>query len=160
MNRIQPYEIKEIYPGHYYMLLDMLDTSDILKIVSHDYKYLWFYDLNTYSVIWNKVNDAYPDVAPYNMWLRNVRMECIIETKHLEDFLNTIDCGISLVQLNELPPPYLKMLNTTMSEKTKFQQLSNLGYLFNIVIPRPSDYGWMICSDIEYLQKIIDRLKE
>ena len=87
-------------------------------------------------------------------------MECIIETKHLEDFLNTIDCGISLVQLNELPPPYLKMLNTTMSEKTKFQQLSNLGYLFNIVIPRPSDYGWMICSDIEYLQKIIDRLKE
>lgn len=136
MNRIQPYEIKEIYPGHYYMLLDMLDTSDILKIVSHDYKYLWFYDLNTYSVIWNKVNDAYPDVAPYNMWLRNVRMECIIETKHLEDFLNN-----------------LKMLNTTMSEKTKFQQLSNLGYLFNIVIPRPSDYGWMICSDIEYLQK-------
>lgn len=143
MNRIQPYEIKEIYPGHYYMLLDMLDTSDILKIVSHDYKYLWFYDLNTYSVIWNKVNDAYPDVAPYNMWLRNVRMECIIETRHLEDFLNN-----------------LKMLNTTMSEKTKFQQLSNLGYLFNIVIPRPSDYGWMICSDIEYLQKIIDRLKE
>lgn len=160
MNKIQIYEIKEIYPGHYFMMLDMLDISDILKIVSYDYKYLWFYDLNTYSVVWNKVNNTFPGISLSNMWLRNVSMECLIETKNIKDLLNNIDCSISLVQLNELPPPYMKMNNTTMSEKTKYEQLNKLGYLFNVFIPKPSDYGWIICSDLEYLQKISERLKE
>lgn len=160
MIKMQPYEIKEIYPGHYYMLLDMLDTSDILKIVSSDYKYLWFYDVNRCSTVWNKMNDGLPGVSTNDMWIRNVNLECLIETKDINDFLNTLHSCISLVQLNEFPPTYLKMSNTSMSEKTKYDLLSKLGYLFNVFIPRPSDYGWIICSDIEYLRKIADTLKD
>ena len=44
MNTIKPYEIKEIYTGHYFMVLDMLDVSDFLKIISDEYKYLWFFN--------------------------------------------------------------------------------------------------------------------
>lgn len=159
MIKMQPYEIKEIYPGHYYMLLDMLDTSDVLKVVSPDYKYLWFYDVNRCSVVWNKMNDVLPSASVNNMWIRNVNLECLIETKDINDFLQNHQGCISLVQLNEFPPTYLKMGGTSMSEKTKYDLLGKSGYLFNVFIPRPSDYGWIICSDIEYLRKISDILK-
>ena len=155
MNKINPYVIKEIFPGHYYMMLDMLDTSDVLKIISDDYRYLWFYDVETNPVRWKKVNITCYDKPLNDTWIRNVNLECIVETTHVKDVLYQFDCGVSLVQLNELPPPYMRMSKTTMSEKTKYDQLRKLGYLLSLHIPRPSDYGWIICSSLDYLQKII-----
>ena len=52
--------------------------------------------------------------------------ECIVETFRINEVLNMLNCGISLVQLNELPPPYIRMSKTTMSEQTKYEQLSKV----------------------------------
>lgn len=160
MNRIKPYEIKEIYSGHYFMILDMLDIYDVLKIISNDYRYLWFYDMEAYSVNWDKVDITHYDNPLKDIWIRNMSFECIVETFRINEVLNMLNCGISLVQLNELPPPYIRMSKTTMSEQTKYEQLSKLGYLFNLYIPRPSDYGWIICSSLEYMQKIVEILTD
>lgn len=154
MNTIKLYEIKEIYTGHHFMMLDMLDVSDVLKIISNDYKYLWFYNMEAYPIIWNKANIAFSDNLLNGMLVRNVNFECLLETSRIKDVLDKFNCSISLVQLNEVPPPYMKMNKTTMSEKTKYDQLSKLGYLFNLYIPQPSDYGWIISPNPEFLRKI------
>ena len=39
-NNIQPYNIKEIFPGHFHMILDFLEIKDVLEIISPDYKYI------------------------------------------------------------------------------------------------------------------------
>ena len=133
---------------------------DVLKIISNEYKYLWFYDMEAYSVNWNKVDITYYDNPLKDIWIRNASFECLVETFRINEILNMFNCGISLVQLNELPPPYMRMSNTTMSEKTKYNQLSKLEYLFNLHIPRPSDYGWIICSNLEYMKKTVKILTE
>lgn len=160
MNKIKLYEIKEIYPGHYFMMLDMLDISDVLKIISNEYKYIWLYEMKACSAIWNKVNVDICTHPLKDTWIRNVNFECLVETTHIKDMINNLDYGISLIQLNELPPPYLRMDKTTMSEKTKYDQLTKLGYLFNLHIPHPSDYGWIICSDFEYMREIVEMLTD
>lgn len=155
MNTIKPYEIKEIYPGHHFMMLDILDVSDVLKIISDDYKYLWFYNMEAYHVKWGKANIMFSDDLLNDTLIRNVNFECLLETSRIKNILNKLNCSISLVQLNEVPPSYMKMSKTTMSEKTKYDQLNKLGYLFNLYIPRPADYGWIISPNPEYLQKIV-----
>lgn len=155
MNRIELYKIKEIYPGHYFMMLDMLDISDVLKIVSNNYRYVWFYNLETYSVKWSKLNATICDKTVKDMWIRNVNFECVVETSRAKDVLNNLNNGISIVQLNELPPPYVRMDKITMSEKTKYNLLSKLGYLFNLHIPHPSDYGWIISSNLDYMRELV-----
>lgn len=160
MNTIKLYEIKEIYPGHHFMMLDMLDRSDILKIISDDYKYLWFYNIELYPVKWDKANTTFFDDLLNDMLIRTVNFECLLETSRIKNILNKLTCSISLVQLNEVPPPYMKMSTTTMSEKTKYDQLNKLGYLFNLYIPWPADYGWIISPNPEYLQKIVKILAD
>ena len=116
--------------------------------------------MEAYSVNWDKVDITHYDNPLKDIWIRNMSFECLVETFRINEVLNMLNCGISLVQLNELPPPYIRMSKTTMSEQTKYEQLSKLGYLFNLYIPRPSDYGWIICSSLEYMQKIVEILTD
>lgn len=153
-NNIQPYNIKEIFPGHFHMILDFLEIKDVLEIISPDYKYIWFYDIKACSVKWNKVDCTLFDKHVDDIMVRNASFECLVDTERIDEILPNLEYGVSLVQLNKIPPHYVRMENKTMSAKTKYDLLREIDYLFELYIPKASDYGWIICSDFCYLQKL------
>ena len=132
MNRIaiKPYEIKELYPGHFFMRLDMLDLSDIFKFVSSEYEYLWFYNMIAYRSVWGKPDSSVFSLSNNDIWIRDLRFECIVRAEQLNMILNDLNSSLFLVQLNQLPPSYLRMNNNKMDDRTKYDILNKLDYLF------------------------------
>ena len=105
MSSIHPYEIKEIYPGQYHMMLDFPDVGDILKIISTEYNYIWFYDCTSCCVNWQKVDSVSFETPLKDILIRNVHFECIIEKERIQEIEPYMKGGFHMVQLNKLPAP-------------------------------------------------------
>lgn len=158
MSSIHPYEIKEIYPGQYHMMLDFPDVEDILKIISTEYNYIWFYDCTSCCVNWHKVDSVSFETPLKDILIRNVHFECIIETERIQEIEPYMKGGFHMVQLNKLPPPYLRMDSKQIDDRTKHEMLSKLEYILHVFIPG-NDYGWIVSPDLEYLKGIAEKLR-
>lgn len=158
MSHIHTYEIKEIYPGQYHMMLDFLDVSDICKCISPEYNYIWFYDCSSCRVNWHKVDSISFETTIKDVFVRNVNFECIIETMRISELYPYMRSGYHMIQLNKLPPPYLRMDSGQIDERTKYKILTDLEYKLHIFIPG-NDYGWIVSPDLEYLKSIAVKLQ-
>jgi hypothetical protein len=149
--------IKEIYPGHFQIILDFA-TVDILKFVLSDkYKYVWVnthktknsLDWNTYELPLFNNNDYYKVLA------RNINFDFVMPTNEFKTILTKVGPGIALTQINELPKYYLDP--ATIKGKTRYDLLlKECDYLFEIDLPSATDYGTLVSCKRDYLQSLLD----
>ena len=149
--------IKEIYTGHYQIILDFA-TVDFLKFVLTDqYKYVWVYahetknslDWNTYDLPLFNNHDSYKVLA------RHITFDYVMLTNDFKAILSKVGPGITLTQLNELPKYYLNP--ATIKGKTRYDLLlKECDYLFEIDIPSATDYGTLVSCNRDFLQSLLD----
>ncbi|MVN23557.1 hypothetical protein [Mucilaginibacter arboris] len=149
--------LKEIYDGHYQIILDFA-TNDFIKFaLSDEYKYVWVYSHETKnSLNWNTYElPLSSDQQNYKMLARNISFDFIMPTNDFKTILPIIGPGITLTQLNVLPKYYLRPV--TIKGKTRYDLLLNeCDYLFEIDIPSATDYGTIRSSDRDYLQSLLE----
>lgn len=148
--------IKEIYTGHYQIILDFATVDFLRYALSDEYKFVWISHHIRSSIEWNSYNlPLFDNNMYYNIQARNINFDFIMPTNQFKTILSNIGPGIMLTQLNELPKYYLDPI--TMKSKTRYDLLKKeCDYLFEIEIPSATDYGTLISSNLEYLQSLID----
>ena len=149
--------LKEIYPGHFQIILDFA-TVDFLKfILSDEYKYVWVYSHETKgSLEWKSYQLPLFDNQNYQQVLaRNISFDFIVPTNDFRALLPSIGPGVTLTQLNELSKYYLNP--ATIKGKSRYDLLSKeCDYLFEIDIPSATDYGTLVSSDRSFLTSLLD----
>lgn len=149
--------IKEIFSGHFQIILDFA-TIDFLKFaLSDEYKYVWVYSHNTNnSLEWDYYNlPLYNNKDNYKVIARQIKFDFIMETVDFKDVLPNLGPGISLCQLNTLPKYYLDL--NRIKGKARYDLLQKeCDYLFDIDIPSATDYGTLVSSKQHYLQSVLD----
>ena len=149
--------IKEIYPGHFQIILDFATEAILKFILSDNYNYVWVYSYDTKdSIEWNSYelpllnNQEY-----YKVLARKINFDFIQPTKEFKNILDKFNRGINLVQLNKLPPYYLNP-DTIKGKKRYELLLKECDYLFEIQIPSATDYGTLVSADKDFLQSLLD----
>ncbi|MDR0232140.1 MAG: hypothetical protein LBI82_08490 [Dysgonamonadaceae bacterium] len=159
--KIETNKIKEIFKGHYQVILDFPHKEDLLKIIDISYKYVWGTIYNESLFQWKDVEHCFfesKDVIR-NAKIRNLRMEYLI---HTEDFLNLIpdiNQTIHIIQTNVEPPYYLDLNN--LQGGSRYNLLKNkVDYLFELEMPSAIDYAPLVSPNISFLENVIDKLKD
>jgi hypothetical protein len=149
--------IKEIYEGHYQIILDFA-TNNVLKYFLNDnYKMVWVYKhwLQNHSG-WDTYNLPLTDSnSNLNVLARNIEFDFIMPTKEFRYILPNISQGINLIQLNKLPNYYLDLAK--IKGKTLYDLLQKeCNYLFEVNIRSVRDYGTLISPDKNWLQSLLN----
>jgi hypothetical protein len=149
--------IKEIFPGHFQIILDFA-TVDFLKYALSDaYQYVWVYRHETNdSMEWNSYELPLFNNADYHKIIaRHIEFSFAVTTDEFKKLLPSVGPGIGLTQINKLPKHYLDPRRIT--GKTRYDLLlKDCDYLFEIDIPSPTDYGTIVSSNSDYLQLLLD----
>ena len=149
--------IKEIFPGHFQIILDFA-TIDFLNFAISDlYKYVWVYTHKVrHSLEWDSYSlPLLKNVNNENILARNIVFDFCMKTEEFKEILPHLGPGIRLSQMNRLPTYYLNP--DSIVGKTRYDLLLNeCDYLFEIDIPSATDYGTIVSSDRNYLQSLLD----
>ena len=149
--------IKEIYSGHFQIILDFA-TIDFLKFaLSDDYQFVWVYNHETKnSLDWNSYELPLFDNKTYRtVKARRIQFSYALATQEFKELLPHLGPGINLTQVNRLPAYYLDPAN--IKGKTRYDLLlKECDYLFEIDIPSATDYGTLVSSNRNYLQSLLD----
>lgn len=150
--------LREIYDGHYQIILAFA-TNDFLRFVlSDEYKYVWVYrHITKNSLDWNTYElPLFSNQENYKLLAKNVNFEFIMPTDEFKAVLPFIGPGITLTQLNIFPKYYVKP--EAVKGKTRYDLLlKECDYLFEIDIPSTTDYGTLISSNRNFLQSLLDK---
>jgi hypothetical protein len=150
--------IEEIYPGHFLMILDFPDKSELINIVSPAYKYVWLFEQQENRVVWDEYRhrlfDGFHDKE---IKVRNITMEVLVKTEDFIDLIPSISQGVKMIQTNIEPPYYLAL--DRLKGKERFDLLkSKVDYLFELDMPGAIDYSPIISPNREYLEKLSEKI--
>ena len=149
--------IKEIYPGHFQIILDFATTKILPFILRDDYQYVWVHDHQVRKYFtWTShelpVFENHPNIK---VLARDMRYDFIMNTADFRSYLDKLSSGITLIQLNKLPKEYMDP--SRIKGKKLYDLLLRDGdYLFIIDLPSATDYGTLVSSNKNYLQELID----
>jgi hypothetical protein len=149
--------IKEIFPGHFQIILDFATVKVLPFVLSDRYKYVWVITHEvTGSLEWKEYElPLFDNHIYYNVLARKIRYDYIMPTTEFRSILTKVGPGITLIQLNQLPNYYLNPAK--IHGKTRYDLLiKECDYLFEIDLPIATDYGTLISSDRDYLQSLLD----
>lgn len=149
-------KIKEIYKGHYQVILNFPSSNDLLKILDTSYKYVWNIEHIENSIEWEKY-DYYlynKRIKSHSIFARNIEMEYLMETSDFLQFIPNIHQTIKIIQTNAIPPDYLNIKQLT--GKRKYDLLQNkIDYLFELEMPGAVDFAPIISPNIKFLENVI-----
>lgn len=155
--------IKEIYPGHFYMLLDSASNKFLEYVLDDNYKYIWVSNhvvakTNDYKEIceWREYNlPLYNNHSYHNILARKITFEFAMPTPEFRGVLPNLPPGITLVQLNQLPKHYLQL--DRIEGKTRYELLTKeCDYLFSIYLPSATDYGELVSPNRDWLESLLN----
>jgi hypothetical protein len=149
--------IKEIYPGHFQIILDFASNKFINHILSDDYKYCWVYNCETQgSGEWQNYQLPILDnIHLESVIARNISFSFILPTSEFRKLLPKLRNGIAMAQVNILPKYYLDP--SRIKWRTRYDLLKKeCDYLFEIDLPAAIDYGTIRSSNRDYLQSLLD----
>jgi hypothetical protein len=149
--------INEIYPGHFQIILDFATTRFLHFVLRDDYAFVWVHNHNLKeSYTWNKYElSVFENYGNLKVLARNLSFDFIMPTDEFKNYLSKLEPGITLVQLNNLPKPYLDP--SRIKGKTRYDLLlKECDYLFEIDLPNATDYGTMVSSNKQYLESLLD----
>ena len=157
--------IKEIFPGHYQIILDFASNKFLEHAIDDSYKYVWVYE-HSLSFHPNSIKDENNDTwnnyslplfsgkQNFNLIARHISFDFVLPTAEFKKLLPQFPQGIFAVQLNNLPEHYLN--SKTMKDKTFYDLLKKeCDYLFEFRVRNVIDYGTIISSNKEYLEKLL-----
>ena len=152
--------IKEIYKGHYQVILDFPTSKDLVNIIDASYKYVWGISHIENSLEWksydyllfgNKVN------ADATM-VRNLEMEFLVDTHVFLRLIPNINQSVKIIQTNNIPPYYLNIKQ--LSGKSKYDLLKDkIDYLFEMELSGATDYAPLVSSDVAFLERVIKKMQ-
>ena len=150
--------IKEIYIGHYQVILDFPEPKDLLKIIEPSYKYIWGFEHNENSIEWAEyTHSIFGKPCNENFRVRNINMEYLIETHSFLELIPFIRNGVKLIQTNITPPHYLNM--DRLKGKGRYDLLkSRIDYLFEICMPMAIDYAPIVSPNLTFLENVIKKM--
>jgi hypothetical protein len=152
-------KIKEIYKGHYQVILDFPSPNDLVKILDTSYKYVWGIEHNENLLEWKKYDYCLygEKVKSDVVFTRNMEMEYLMETSDFLQLISNIHQTIRIIQTNVIPPYYMNLKQLT--GKGKYDLLKNkIDYLFELEMPGAIDYAPLISPNINFLENVVDRL--
>ncbi len=151
-------QIKEIYKGHFQVILDFPTTNDLLKIVDPSYNYIWGVNHVENRTEWaNYKGELFGQViSTNNLQTRNTIMEFLISTKDFIPIIPSIHQTVYIVQSNLIPPYYLNL--NKLQGKTKYELLTKIDYLFELDMPGSPDYTAIISPNSNFLEGVISKL--
>jgi len=149
--------IKEIFPGQYQIILDFATTAFVKYVIRENYKYVWVcnHSLQT-DCTWEKRNlPLFDDQSNFDVISRQLKFDFIMPTSEFVQVLPSIESGITLLQINQLPKEYLDV--NRIKGKVLYELLTKeCDYLFELIIPSATDYGTIVSGDRSYLQSLLD----
>lgn len=149
--------IKEIYPGHFQIILDFASTKILPFLLSDNYQFVWVCNHNTLnSLEWKEYELLlFDNQHNRRVSARNISFDYVLPTPEFKELLPQLATGIYLMQINKLPPYYLNP--NTIKGKTRYDLfLKECDYLFEIDLPNATDYGTLISSNRDFLQSLLD----
>ncbi|MEO7214095.1 hypothetical protein [Mucilaginibacter sp.] len=149
--------IKEIFPGHYQIILDFATINFVQYVLSIDYKYVWINNHHPNdSLNWQDYQvPLFNNKDNYTVAVRNLSYDMILPTAEFKSLLPKFSGSIQLVQLNIAPQYYL---NDRIKGKTRYDLLKNeCDYLFELDIPGATDYGTLISSNKAWLEALLSQ---
>ncbi len=152
--------IKEIFPGHFQIILDFATTNFLKYAISDSYKYVWVCSFKTIdSLEWKNYNLPLLDNLTLNSVIaRDISFSFALPTIEFKDLYNKLGAGIHLAQVNELPKYYLNP--DRIKGKARYDLLRDeCDYLFEIDLPSATDYGTIVSSKRDYLQSLLDNIE-
>ncbi|MDD3036926.1 hypothetical protein [Bacteroides sp.] len=158
---IETNKISEIYKGHYQVILDFPDQSNLKDIIDVSYKYVWGVEHYEIPLEWKEYNYSLygESIQSKNIFARNIEMEFLLNTSDFLDLIPHIHQAVHIIQTNIVPPYYLNIKN--LSGKGKYDLLkSKIDYLFELEMPGAIDYAPIISPDINYLKNLIAKLNK
>lgn len=160
MNKLEVNKIKEIYPGHFFVLLDFPSIKDLYRIIDVSYKYIWNFKHIENEITWEKYTyNLYGKSVTQQMELnvRNIQLEYLILTDDFIKIIPNIRGDLNIIQTNIIPPPYLRL--EKFEGKSRYNILRNkIDYLFELTMPSAIDYSSLISPNKVFLEKVISRL--
>ena len=151
--------IKEIYKGHYQVILDFPSPSDLINIIDTSYKYVWGVEHNENSLEWEKYDYSLfgKKVKPESVFARNIEMEYLMETSDFLHLIFDIHQTVKIIQTNIIPPYYLNI--SRLQGKEKYDLLrSKIDYLFELEMPGAVDYAPIKSPHVDFLETVVKKL--
>lgn len=153
---IEIHQIKEIYDGHYHMILDF-PTLDILnQLLDRSYQYVWGINYQKYGCEWEKESFDLFEKDCNGLYVRNMCMDFLMSTSDFLEKLPYIKNTLHIVQINKKPPYYLDP--NRIKGKIWYDLLKkDTDYLFEIELPCSSlvaDYTEIVSSKFDFLDGI------
>lgn len=150
--------IKEIFSGHYQLILDYPTSAVLSKLIDLNTRYVWVFEhaenINewkpyTHSLYGEKISDLEVLIEA-----RNISMDYLIETSDFLSLIPKINQSITLYQIAKKPPHFLDLRR--LKGKGKYDLLKReVDYLFEIEIPLATDYSPIVSSSKEFLESIL-----
>lgn len=149
-------QIKEIYKGHYHMILDF-PTIDILnQLLDRSYHYVWGINYQIMGCEWEKESFDLFEMNCNGFYVRNMSMDFLMNTSDFLEKLPYLKSNLHVVQINKIPPCYLDP--SRIKGKTWYDLLKkDTDYLFEIELPCSpliADYTEIVSSDFNFLDRI------
>ena len=152
--------IKEIYKGHYQVILDYPTSKDLVNIIDVSYKYIWGISHIENSLEWESYDYLLfgNKVKADTTMARNVEMEFLIDTHAFLHLIPKINQSIKIIQTNIIPPYYLNIKQ--LSGKSKYDLLKDkIDYLFELELPGATDYAPLVSPDITFLARVLKKMQ-
>lgn len=149
--------IKELYLGHFQIILDFATTKILPYVLKDEYQYVWVCHHSTHnSLEWREYElPLFDNQHNHKVLGRNISFDYILPTAQFKELLPQLATGIFLIQINKLPPYYLNP--NTIKGKTRYDLLlKECDYLFEIDLPSATDYGTLRSSNRDFLQSLLD----
>ena len=153
-------KIKEIYSGHFCVLLDF-PTLDLLKdILDESYKYVWVVNYGLQGCDWEKDSYHLFDESIKDVQIRNLKLDFIMKTSEFIKWIPCINNNLHILQTNKIPPYYLDL--DRMNGKNKYDLLKkDADYLFDINLSYSSissDYTEIISPHLSFLEALLRKI--
>lgn len=153
---VQTHKICELYPGVFYTILDFPDSSILPNILSPDIEYVVFWNFYSEFSNWEPLKlpltKAFPE---FRVRAMNSNCDFVMRTSDFLELLPSINQGINIAQIAELPPQYFDFRR--IHGKERYKQLRMLGWHFECGF-RPdasADYGEIWSCNRSTIEKAI-----
>ncbi len=153
-------KIQEAFSGHFQVILDFPDATDLPKILDKTVKYVWGIGHKEGGSSWLNYNHTlFGEQMPVDAILaRKIEMEFIVETTTFINLIPSIHQTINLIQINIIPPVYLDLKKFEGLKRYQMLQ-KEVDYLFELVMPGATDYATLISPNITFLEGVVAAFK-
>lgn len=149
-------QITEFSKGVYESILDF-PTKDVLKtLVSRQYNYIWCLSYEEDKHNWCSIYKKLYGIPIEKVLIRNVKFEYIVETSQFIELIPYITGGVHIIQMNKIPPYYLRGAMDNLNYRTKYNLLrKETDFLFELDLPPSPDYTPLISPYRKFLEDSI-----